>query len=49
MTRALALAEMPEIDHRISQAIHGIVQRTDTFEAQQQAPKLILPAKHSRG
>jgi len=35
MTRTLALAEMPEIDHRISQAFQGIMQLTDSFEAQQ--------------
>jgi len=35
MTRTLALAEMPEIDHRVSQAFHGIVQLADPFEAQQ--------------
>ncbi len=33
MTKALALAEMPEIDHRVRQAIHGIVQLTDALES----------------
>lgn len=35
MPRILAPAEMPEIDHRVSQAIHGIVQRTEPLEAEQ--------------
>lgn len=35
MIKALALAEMPEIDHRVRQAFQGIVQLTDPFKAQQ--------------
>ncbi len=35
MMRALALTEMPQIDHRISQAFQGIMQRTEPLEAQQ--------------
>lgn len=35
MTRTLALAEMPEIDHRVRQTFQGVVQPTDPFKAQQ--------------
>jgi hypothetical protein len=35
MPRILAPAKMPEIDHRVSQAFQGIVQRTDPLEAKQ--------------
>ena len=35
MMRTLALAEMPQIDHRVSQARQGVVQLTDPLEAQQ--------------
>jgi len=35
MSKALGLAEMPEIDHRVRQTFQGIVQLTNTFEAQQ--------------
>jgi len=35
MTKGLALAEMPQIDHRVCQGLQGIVQLTDPLEAQQ--------------
>ena len=35
MTKALALAEMPQIDHRVSQGFQGIMQLADPLEAQQ--------------
>ena len=47
MTRPLALAEMPQINHRICQAFQGVVQLTDPLEAQQQAPKFIFPGEHA--
>ena len=35
MIEGLALAEMPEIDHRVSQGFQGMVQLTNPFKAQQ--------------
>ena len=35
LVRPLALTEMPEIDHRISQDFQGIVQPTDALETDQ--------------
>ena len=35
MTRTLALAEMPEIDHRVRQTFQGVMQLTNPFKAQQ--------------
>jgi len=34
MTAGLALAEMPQIYHRVSQGFQGIVQTADPLEAQ---------------
>ncbi len=47
MRERLALAEMPQIDHRVCQSFQGIVQLTDPLEAQQQATELMLPGEHS--
>ena len=33
MTQALALAEMPEVNHRVRQAFQGIVELTDALES----------------
>jgi len=35
MTKVLALAEMPEIDHRVCRGFQGMVQPADSLEAQQ--------------
>ena len=35
MRKALALAEMPEIDHRVRQGFQGIMQLADPLEAHQ--------------
>ena len=43
----LPAAEMPQIDHRIGQGFERVVQRTDAFEAQQQAPEFIFPGEHA--
>jgi hypothetical protein len=34
MRKALALAEMPEIDHRVRQTFQGVMQLTNAFKAQ---------------
>ncbi|WP_299489469.1 hypothetical protein [Acaryochloris sp. IP29b_bin.137] len=41
----LTLAEIPEINHRESQAFQCIMQITDPLESQQQALEFILPSK----
>jgi len=38
---------MPQVDHRIGQGLERVMQRTDAFEAQQQAPELVFPGKHA--
>jgi hypothetical protein len=38
---------MPQIGHRIGQGFERVVQRTEAFEAQQQAPELVFPGKHA--
>jgi hypothetical protein len=35
MTDGLALTEMPQIDHRVSQGFQGVVQPAEPLEAQQ--------------
>lgn len=47
MSVDLPVVEMPQIDHRIGQGFERVVQRTDAFEAQQQAPEFIFPGKHA--
>ena len=42
-----ALAEMPQIDHRICQGFECVVQLTEAIEPKQQAPELVFPAKHT--
>jgi hypothetical protein len=34
---------MPQIDHRIGNGFECVVQLTETFKAQQQAPELVFP------
>jgi len=41
------LAEVPQIDHRISQGLECVVQLTEAIESKQQAPELVFPAKHT--
>ena len=41
------LAEVPQIDHRISQGLECVVQLTEAIETNQQAPELVFPAKHT--
>src|SRR5258708_20820000 len=38
-------AEMPEVDHRISQGLECVVQLAEAIEAKQQAPEFVLPAE----
>jgi hypothetical protein len=47
MEKPLALAEMPEIDHRVRQGFQGVVQLAEPLETHQQTPKLILPGEDS--
>ena len=42
-----AAAVVAQVDHRIGQRLDRIVQRTDSIEAKQQAPKLVFPAEHA--
>ena len=37
---------MPQVDHRVSQALEGVMKPTDTLKTQEQTPKLIFPGKH---
>ena len=41
------MAEVPQIDHGVSERFERVVQMTDAFEAKQQAFKFILPSEHS--
>ncbi len=41
------LAEVAQIDHRISQGLERVVQLTEAIESKQQAPELVFPAKHT--
>jgi len=41
------LAEVPQIDHRISQGLECVVQLTEAIESKQQAAELIFPAEHT--
>ena len=41
------LAEVPQIDHRISQRFECVVQLAEAIETKQQAAELIFPAKHT--
>ena len=41
------LAEVPQIDHCISQGLECVVQLTEAIESKQQAPELVFPAKHT--
>jgi len=36
---------MPQVDHRVSEGLEGVVQFTDTVKAKQQTPELIFPGK----
>ena len=38
---------MSKVNHRVSQALKGIMEFTDAFEAKQQAPKFVFPSKDS--
>ncbi len=44
----LTLAEVPQVDHRISQRLQRIMQLAEALETKQQAAELILPAKKTR-
>ena len=41
------LAEVPQIDHRISQRFECVVDFADKFESKQQALELVFPGKHA--
>ena len=41
------LAEVAQIDHRISQRFEGVMQLTEAFEPEQQVAEFVLPAKHT--
>jgi len=41
------LAEVPQIDHCISQGLECVVQLTEAIESKQQAAELIFPAEHT--
>jgi hypothetical protein len=43
----LSLAEVPKIDHRISQRFECVVDFADKFESKQQALELVFPGKHA--
>jgi hypothetical protein len=43
----LSLAEVPQIDHCVSERFESVVQIADVFETKQQAFKFILPRKHA--
>jgi hypothetical protein len=36
---------VPQIDHRIGNGFECVVQPTETFKAQQQAPELVFPGE----
>ena len=36
---------MPQVDHRVSEGLEGVVQLTDTVKAKQQTPELVFPGK----
>jgi hypothetical protein len=40
-----ALAVVPQIDHRRGNGFECVVQLTETFKAQQQAPELVFPGE----
>jgi hypothetical protein len=42
----LPSAEVPQVDHRVSQGFQSVVQFTDAFEAQQQALEFVFPGEH---
>ncbi len=41
----LAVAEMPQVDHRVGQGFERVVQYADPIEAQQQATELVFPGE----
>ncbi|MGF6483035.1 hypothetical protein [Paraburkholderia sp. JPY419] len=43
-----AATVVPQVDHRVGECLERVVERAETFEAQQQAAKLILPATGCR-
>jgi hypothetical protein len=43
----LTLAEVSQVDHRISLRFKPIMQLAEAFESKQQATELILPTKHT--
>ena len=42
----LALAKVPQVNHRIGQCLERVMQLAEAIESKQQAPELIFPAKH---
>ena len=43
----LDLAEIPKVDHRVSQNLKCVMQLAQSFEPQQQTPELILPSEYA--
>ncbi len=41
----LAATVVPQVDHRVGECLERVVKSAETFEAQQQAAKLIFPAE----